>query len=149
MSRRQARRGIVLLDVVLALAVILLLALILVPVPRAQTGAVELRAEGARIASTFRKARAGAIRDGAPRDVLVDAFRRSVGLPGETPITLPGDVEMTWITSSLCPVRSGLQALRFLADGRSCGGVLTLASADNELQLKVDWLTGRVEMSMP
>lgn len=64
-----------------------------------------------------------------------------------SPISIRDGVAMNWITSDRCPIRGGTRTLRFLADGRSCGGVMTLSASGREIELRVDWLTGRVEMS--
>lgn len=147
-SSRRGRRGVVLLDVVLALAVLSLAALVLMPRPRAGLTDVELRAEATRVAAQFREGRASAIRNRAPADIFVDPRTGQVAAAGARhPLRLREGVALDWMTSSLCPTVSGLRALRFLPDGRSCGGVLTLSANGRSVQLRVDWLTGRVEMS--
>ena len=137
----------VLLDVVLALAVLSLAALVLMPRPRAGLTDVELRAEATRVAAQFREGRAAAIRNRAPADIFIDPRTGQVAASDGQPLRLREGVALDWTTSSLCPTVSGLRALRFLPDGRSCGGVLTLSANGRSVQLRVDWLTGRVEMS--
>lgn len=139
----------VLLDVVLALAVLSLAALVLMPRPRAGLTDVELRAEATRVAAQFREGRAAAIRNRTPADIFVDPRSGQVAAAGaqRPPLRLREGVALDWMTSSLCPTVLGLRALRFLPDGRSCGGVLTLSANGRSVQLRVDWLTGRVEMS--
>jgi len=147
-SSKQYRRGIVLLDVVLALAVLSLAAFVLMPRPRAGITDIELRAEATRVATQFREGRAHAIRTRDNADIVVDARQGLVGMAGAPSlIRLRDGVELNWATSSLCPLVDGRHALRFLADGRSCGGVLTLSANGRAVELRVDWLTGRVEMS--
>lgn len=141
-GNKQSRRGVILLDVVLALAVLSLAAFVLMPRPHANLTDIELRAEATRVAAQFRQGRAQAIRDRTVSDIVVDARRGRVGST-----SLRDGVELEWVTSNLCPLVDGLRALRFLADGRSCGGVLTLSANRRSIELRVDWLTGRVEMS--
>lgn len=142
------RRGMVLLDVVLAVAILSLAAAVLLPRPRAGLTDIELRAEAARIAAQFRQARATAIRSRTPADIVVDVRDARVGLAGEeTQTIVRSGIVLDWRTSNLCPVVGGMRALRFLVDGRSCGGVLTLGSNGRSVELRIDWLTGRVEMS--
>ena len=148
-AARRRRRGVVLLDVVLALAILSLAAMVLMPGPRAGPSPVDLRAEAARAAAIFRQGRAAAIRDGGHSDVVVDPSARSVRIAGAPLVRIRPGIDLNWVTSNLCPVVGGARALRFLADGRSCGGVLTLAGAGASVQLRIDWLTGRVEMSSP
>lgn len=143
------RRGVVLLDVVLALAILSLAAMVLMPRPRAAPSPADLRAEAARAAAVFRQGRATAIRRGGHADVVVDAAARSIRTVGAPLVQIRPGIDLSWVTSNLCPVVDGARALRFLADGRSCGGVLTLAGAGASARLRIDWLTGRVEMSSP
>ena len=147
-SSKRRRRGIVLLDVVLALAVLSLAAFVLMPRPRAGITDIELRAEATRVAAQFREGRAQAIRTRANADIVVDARQGLVGMAGAAGLVrLREEIELNWATSSLCPLVDGRRALRFLADGRSCGGVLTLSANGRAVELRVDWLTGRVETS--
>lgn len=139
----------ILLDVVLAMAILSLAAMVLMPRPRAGLSPVDLRAEAARAATIFRQGRAAAIREGGYADVVVDTSARSVRTAGVPLLRIRPSIGLNWVTSNLCPVVGGARALRFLADGRSCGGVLTLAGAGTSIQLRIDWLTGRVEMSSP
>ena len=133
----------------LALAILSLAAMVVMPRPRAGVSPVDLRAEAARAAAIFRQGRAAAIRDGGHSEVIVDPSARSVRTSAGAVARIRPGVDLTWVTSNLCPVVDGARALRFLADGRSCGGVLTLAGAGTSMQLRIDWLTGRVEMSAP
>lgn len=145
--RKAARRGVVLLDVILAMAVIALGAFILLPAPRGTVGMTELQAEAIRVAATFREGRAAALRSRKPVNILVDPQRRLVSGQGGSAVEIRQGVAMVWVTSDQCPVSAGKRALRYLPDGRSCGGVLTLSAGGASVRLRVDWLTGRVDMS--
>lgn len=145
--RRSSRRGVVLLDVILAMAVIALGAFILLPAPRGAVGMTELQAEAIRVAATFRQGRANALRSRKPVDIAVDPERRTVTARGGSSVEVRLGIAMVWVTSDQCPVSAGRRALRYLPDGRSCGGVLTLSAGGGSMRLRVDWLTGRVDMS--
>lgn len=138
-----------LLDVVLTLGILALVVLLAVPRPRASVGPVELRAEAAQIAATFRKARAEAVRLQSQTDVVYDEAAGDIRYGGQSVHAIRPGIGVDWATSSLCPFMSGGRALRFLADGRSCGAVMTLSAAGKSMRLRVDWLTGRVEISDP
>lgn len=146
-SRKRPRRGVVLLDVVAALAIVALAAFVLMPRPRSSIGAAELSGEAVRVSGEFRKGRAKALTTGSVADVRVDPGNKRIQVDGANPISIRDGVAMNWVTSDRCPIRGGTRALRFLADGRSCGGVMTLAANGRAIELRVDWLTGRVEMS--
>ncbi|MBZ9809191.1 MULTISPECIES: hypothetical protein [unclassified Mesorhizobium] len=147
-NRKRARRGVVLIDVVAALAIVALAAFVLMPRPRSSIGAAELSAEAVRVSGEFRKGRAKALTTGSVADVTVDPGSGHIQVDGADPISIRDGVAVNWVTSDRCPVRGGTRALRFLADGRSCGGVMTLSASGRQIELRVDWLTGRVEMSL-
>ena len=134
------------LDLVLALAVIALAAYVLMPVPGGSLSQNDVKADAVRAAAIFRQARTEAIRSHASVDVLVDAMEGFIQGPGE-PLQVRDGIRLIWSTSSQCPLDAGRRALRFLPDGRSCGGVLAFTGAGYETRLRVDWLTGRVEMA--
>ncbi len=146
-TRKRAQRGVVLLDVVAALAIVALAAFVLMPRPRSGVGAAELSAAAVLVGGEFRRGRAKALTTGSIVDVTVDPGSRRIQVDGANPISIRDGVVMNWVTSDQCPIRGGTRALRFLADGRSCGGVMTLSASGREAELRVDWLTGRVEMS--
>lgn len=146
-NRKRAQGGVVLLDVVAALAIVALAAFVLMPRPRSSIGAAELSGEAVRVSGEFRKGRAKALTTGSVADVRVDSGNKRIQVDGADPISIRDGVAMNWVTSDRCPIQGGTRALRFLADGRSCGGVMTLSAGDREIELRVDWLTGRVEMS--
>ena len=146
-NRKRAQRGVVLLDVVAALAIVALAAFVVMPRPRSSIGAAELSGEAVRISGEFRKGRAKALTTGSVADVTVDPGNKRIQVDGANPISIRDGVAMNWVTSDRCPIRGGIRALRFLADGRSCGGVMTLSASGRKIELRVDWLTGRVEMS--
>ncbi|MEO4001262.1 hypothetical protein [Mesorhizobium sp. CAU 1732] len=136
-----------LLDVVAALAIFALAAFVLMPRPRYTVGAAELSGEAVRISGEFRKGRAKALTTGSVVDVAVDPGNNRIQVDGANAISIRDGVALNWVTSDRCPIRGGTRALRFLADGRSCGGVMTLSASGRAIDLRVDWLTGRVEMS--
>lgn len=146
-DRKAGQRGVVLLDVIAALAIVALAAFILMPRPRSDIGAAELSAEAVRVSAEFRRARVKALTTGGIADVMVDPGNNRIQMDGANPISIRDGVAVNWVTSNLCPIRGGTRALRFLADGRSCGGVMTLSASGRAIQLRVDWFTGRVEMS--
>lgn len=146
-DRKVGQRGVVLLDVIAALAIFALAAFVLMPRPRSGVGAAELSGEAVRISGEFRKARVKALTTGGVADVMIDPGNKRIQVDGANPISIRDGVAINWVTSDRCPIRGGTRALRFLADGRSCGGVMTLSASGRAIELRVDWFTGRVEMS--
>lgn len=146
-ARKKGRRGVVLIDVIAALAIFALAAFVLMPRPYARIGAAELSGEAVRVSGEFRKARVKAMTSGDIADVMVDPASRRIQVKGAHPISVRDGVAIDWTTSDQCPIEGGTRTLRFLADGRSCGGVMKLSASGRAIELRVDWFTGRVEMS--
>jgi len=144
---KAGQRGVVLIDVIAALAIFALAAFVLMPRPNSRIGAAELSGEAVRISGEFRKARVKALTTGGIADVMVDPGSKRIQVNGANPISIRDGVTIDWVTSDQCPIQSGTRTLRFLADGRSCGGVMTLSANGRAIELRVDWFTGRVEMS--
>lgn len=132
------------LDVVLMLAVVALVAAIVAPGPRAGTSASGFEAQTARLAALLRQSRAAAQRTRQDVDVRVDLASRTIRSPVGA-IALPADVRLEWTASTQCPMIDGARALRFRPDGRTCGSVFGLDLSGRRVEVRVDWLTGRVE----
>jgi general secretion pathway protein H len=45
-----------------------------------------------------------------------------------------------------CRQRAALSTISFFADGMSCGGAIALTRLDSSYEIRVNWLTGRVEI---
>ena len=39
-----------------------------------------------------------------------------------------------------------MSAIRFFANGMSCGGTIALTTLDASYEIRVNWLTGRIEI---
>jgi general secretion pathway protein H len=140
----RARAGVVMLDVVLTLAILGLAALVAYPRLLRSDQTAQVAAQTARAAAVIRRARAEAIRTRTVEDVRVPFGGGWIASRRERAQFGPG-VRVTWIPSSQCPRIEGGRALRFLPDGRSCGGLLTAQGRGAAFSIRVDWLTGRVE----
>jgi general secretion pathway protein H len=126
------------------LAVVALVAAIVAPGPRSGTSASGLEAQTARLAALLRHSRATAQRTQRDVDVLVDLAARTFRSPVGA-VALPADVVLQWTASTQCPMIDGARALRFRPDGRTCGSVFNLDLRGRRIDVRVDWLTGRVE----
>jgi general secretion pathway protein H len=135
-----------LVEMAVVMAIIALLALAALPGVRPNIGRSEVEAEAVRLAALMRETRYAAMRGNAAADFSLDPATGAIlaaGLP-RTPVRR--GIAIDWTTSSLCPTLEGVRALRFIADGRSCGAVATLTANGHLARLRVDWLTGRVEL---
>ena len=80
-------------------------------------------------------------------DDLVDAPSRAIrsGVTSET-IRIPDDVRFDASLPQTCRQRAALSTISFFADGMSCGGSIALSRLDMAYEIRVNWLTGRIEI---
>ena len=144
------RAGIILLDMVLALAVFALLVLLALPMlPRGTTGS-RVGAYAAEIAAVLKIDRSAAARTGREVATSVDVAGRRIasGATART-VTLPQDVTIDVIASNLCAAAPGRFAIVFAPDGRSCGAVIRLVKGERDWRIRINWLTGFINVVAP
>ncbi len=139
--------GFTLIEVVCVLAIIALLAAILLPeIPRG-TSRSRLEAYALEIATVLKTDRNSAIRRRAAIATEIDALGRSVrsGASART-IRVPTDVQFDAALAVRCNQREAGSTIVFFASGMSCGGVIALTRLGIGYQIRVNWLTGGVEI---
>jgi general secretion pathway protein H len=145
-SRRHGDRGFALYELILALAILGMVAVVVVPRLARAPGPVEIRMAADEIAAVFRSDRNLALRTGHPVISKVDVERGTVlGGSGEI-VQIPRGITFTFIRSSREGDEDG-GGIRFLPDGGSSGGVLTLSRATFSYRITVNWLTAGVRIS--
>jgi general secretion pathway protein H len=145
-----AQDGIIMLDLVLAVAVFALVALVALPsLPQGTTparqGAYAL--EVAALLKTDRTAAARTGREVATR-INVPARTIAASASGQT-LLLPEDLDLSVIASDLCTTAPGHFAIVFAADGRSCGAVIRISKGTRDWRIRINWLTGYVDVVAP
>lgn len=143
----RAGGGIVLIEVVLALAVLGLIAGLVLPHLPRTTGPATLRAKAHEFAAVLRQDRNAAIRRGAEMVSHIDLARRIVvsGADART-VRLPHDVRIDFVHSDREATGTG-GAIRFYPDGRSSGGAVTFGRGRLAYRVQVNWLTAAVAVS--
>jgi general secretion pathway protein H len=130
---RHRQGGFTLIEMIVVLAVLgLALSLVLLH-GGAGSPALEFDSAVREVAGTLRLARSRAIADDRPVTVVIAP--QSFQLDGGAAIVLPPMLSMT-----------GNGLIRFLPDGGSSGGQITLHMAERAMTIDVDWLTGRVHL---
>ena len=61
-------------------------------------------------------------------------------------VRIPDDVRFDAVRPQSCQRRAALSTIRFFANGGSCGGSIALTRLDAGYEVRVNWLTGRVEI---
>ena len=139
--------GFTLIEAVCVLAIVGLVAAIALPqMPRATTR-TRLTGYAVAIAALLKADRNAAIRTHAVVSTSLSAAKRSVrsGAGGGT-IVLPEDVAFDAILAESCAGRPAGTAIDFFPSGMSCGGTIALARPGAGYQIRVNWLTGGVEI---
>jgi len=139
--------GFTLIEVVCVLAMIAILAAIVVPALPRGTSRARLESYAVETAAMLRADRNAAVRGRAQVATLVDPMSRSIrsGATGRV-IRLPDDVAFDAALAVRCNQRLDGATIRFFASGMSCGGVIALTRSGAGYEVRVNWLTGGVEI---
>jgi general secretion pathway protein H len=140
-------RGFALIEILCVLAIIGLLASIILPaVPRTTTRA-RLESYAVETAALLKADRNAALRRQTRVATQVDTEARAIrsGVTGRT-IRLPGDVVVQATLAARCADRATGRSIDFFPSGMSCGGTIALARPGMGYEVRVNWLTGGVEI---
>lgn len=146
----RSRRGIVLLDAVLTLAVAALILLVVLPaIPRGTTTARQA-GYAFEIAAMLKTDRSAAARTGGAVATRIEVANRRItsGFNGRQ-IVLPRDLMLDVLASDLCTINPATFAIVFAPDGRSCGAVIRVGKVDRNWRISINWLTGYVDVESP
>jgi general secretion pathway protein H len=146
----EAQRGFTLLEMVCVIALIAMIAAVLLPLVPRQTSRARLQGYALEAATLLKDDRNAAIARRTDVATLVDAPSRAIrsGASGRI-IRIPADVRFDALLPQSCRRHPALSRINFFADGMSCGGALTLTRLNTAYEIRVNWLTGRVEIVSP
>jgi len=144
---RASQRGFTLLEMVCVLALIAMMAAVLLPFIPQHTSRSRLQAYALQTAALLKADRNTAIRRGVDVATLVDASGRSIrsGASADM-VIIPDDVRFEALLPQTCNRRQALSTISFFASGMSCGGTIALTRLDAGYEVRVNWLTGRIEI---
>jgi len=139
--------GFTLLEMVCVVAIVALLAGILLPRAPGGTTRSRLEAYAAEVATLLKADRNAAMYLRAGVSAQVDARGRVVrsGAGGRV-VQVPEDVVFETLLPERCNGRTALSTISFFANGMSCGGVIRLVRFGSGFEIRVNWLTGVVEI---
>jgi general secretion pathway protein H len=140
-------RGFALIEMLCVLAIIGLLAAIILPaIPRA-TSRAKLESYAVETAALLKADRTAALRRQIQVTTQVDAETRSIrsGVTGRV-IRFPADVAIDAYLASRCADRNAGRSIDFFPSGMSCGGTIALVRPGMGYEVRVNWLTGGVEI---
>jgi general secretion pathway protein H len=144
---RAGERGVVLLEIVCVLAIIALLAAIILPAMPRATSRARLEAYAIDVAALITQDRTAAVRQRTQVATQVYAPQRLIvsGATGRQ-LRMPDDVAVDALLAARCGDRPAGLTIRFFPTGTSCGGVVALSRPGTSFQVRVNWLTGGVEI---
>ena len=139
--------GFTLLEVVCVVAIVTILAAIVIPALPRGTSRVRLESYAIETAAMLKADRNAAIRNRVQVVTEVDAPLRIVrsGASGRV-IRVPDDVAFDAVLAARCNQRAAGPTIRFFASGMSCGGAIALTRLGVGYEIRVNWLTGGVEV---
>jgi general secretion pathway protein H len=140
-------QGFALIEILCVLAIIGMLAAIILPaIPHATTRA-KLESYAVETAALLKADRNAAVRRQIQVTTQIDAAARSIrsGVTGRI-VRLPNDVSLDAILASRCADRNAGRSIDFFPSGMSCGGVIAMARPGAGFEVRVNWLTGGVDI---
>jgi len=144
---RHGEAGFTLIEIVCVIAIIAILAAILLPALPRGTSRARMESFAVDMASLLKSDRNAAVRRGVQVVTDVDAPGRFIrsGFSGRM-VRVPNDVTFEATLAARCNQRPAGQTIRFFASGMSCGGTIALTRLGVGYQVRVNWLTGGVEV---
>jgi general secretion pathway protein H len=146
-NRYVAQDGFTLIEVVCIVAIVSIIAAIMLPAIPRGTPRARIEAYALEAASLLKADRNAAMRRGIAIATEVDASSRSVrsGVTGRR-VRVPDDVVFDATLAARCNGSIAGNSIGFFASGMSCGGTIALTRRGVGYQVRVNWLTGGVEI---
>lgn len=139
--------GFTLLEMVCVLAITALLVAISLPRMPLATSRPKLEAYAIQIATLLKADRNAAMGRRLSVRAVVDASGRTVRAGSRAGfVKVPDDVVFDALLPQRCNGREVASAITFLPSGMSCGGVIRLTRFGSGFDVRVNWLTGGVDI---
>lgn len=139
--------GFTLLEVLCVIAILAIVAGLAVPMLPRGTSRSRLESYAIATAALLKADRNAAIRRRAPTTTQIDAASRTVRSgSSDRVVRVPSDVTFDTLLSARCAERPADSGVHFFSSGMSCGGVIELTRSGGGYQVRVNWLTGGVDI---
>jgi general secretion pathway protein H len=139
--------GFTLLEIICVLAIIAILAAIALPTIPIGTSRPRIEGYALETAALLKADHHAAQRQRKEVATVVDAPSRIIrsGVNGRA-VRLPADVKVEAVLATRCNNRLAGATIRHFPSGMSCGGAIALTREGVGYQVRVNWLTGGVEV---
>ncbi len=139
--------GFTLIEIVCVLAIVGLLAALALPYFPKATSQARLGGYALETAALLKGDRNAAMRTRSPVATALSAEAKTVrsGATGAI-VQLPADVAFDAILAKRCGDRRTGTTIDFFPSGMSCGGTIAISRQGIGFQIRVNWLTGGVEV---
>ena len=138
--------GFTLIEVLVVLTILGLMSALLLSNSRQVSPAVHARAAARAISGALRQARSEALASNRSVALTLDLANRSYRLGAMPAERLPGDVQVSLLTSRDELASAQIGRIRFDPDGGSSGGRVSIIGGGQGWWVGVDWLTGQVSV---
>jgi general secretion pathway protein H len=143
----RAEDGFTLLELVCVVAILAILAAIVSPALPRGTSRARLESYAVATAAVLKADRNAAIRRRAQVATEVNAVSRLVRSGATSRVVrVPDDVAFDALLAARCNQSAAGPTIQFFASGMSCGGAITLSRLGMGYEVRVNWLTGGVEI---
>lgn len=139
-------RGFTLFEVLVVMLIVALVAAASAPVISGRLGGVQQRTAARDLATVLRQTRGAAIAENRDLALAIDTETHTYAIEGGPPRHLPESLSVSLFAAETERLGPTAGQIRFFPDGSSTGGEVTLAAAQQQYVVRVDWLTGRVEV---
>jgi general secretion pathway protein H len=140
-------RGFTLLELLVVMLILALVAAAAAPALTGSLAATQERAAAQDLATVLRQTRGAAIAGNRDLALAIDTEAHSYAVDGGRVRPLPDSVTISLFIAQTEQLGRTGGRIRFFPDGSSTGGEVTLAAASRRSVIRVDWLTGRVDVS--
>jgi general secretion pathway protein H len=142
-----ATAGFTLLEMTAVIAVVAMLAAILLPSLPWSTSRQRLAGYAVETAALLKADRTAAVRRNTVVSAQIDAPGHLIrsGSTGQA-LVIPADVSFQTVLPRTCNERPAHSTISFFATGVSCGGTIVLSRLGTRFEIRVNWLTGGVDV---
>ncbi|HEU5272446.1 MAG TPA: prepilin-type N-terminal cleavage/methylation domain-containing protein [Xanthobacteraceae bacterium] len=140
--------GFTLLEMVCVIAIVAMLAAVLMPNLSRGTSRPRLEGYAIETAALLKSDRTTAMARQATVTTRVDAPARLLRAGGsDRTLQVPDDVDIAAMLPARCNERPAGGTITFFATGMSCGGTIILSRLGAGYEVRVNWLTGGIEVA--